>query len=64
MANDPKTIKAGDIWAKLAAIDVSPHVEKRNGLSYLSWAWAWAELMKHYPGAEYEFERCSPRMWG
>jgi len=57
MGNDPKTIKAGDIWSKLAAIDVSPHVEKRNGLSYLSWAWAWAELMKHYPSAEYEFER-------
>ena len=61
MANDPKTIKAADIWSKLAAIDVSPHVEKRNGLSYLSWAWAWAELMKHYPGAEYEFERFDAR---
>ena len=24
-------------------------VEKKNGLSYLSWAWAWGEIKKLYP---------------
>ena len=26
--------------------NVNEHVEKKNGLSYLSWAWAWAEVLK------------------
>lgn len=42
-------------WATLSAIDVSKHVEKKNGLSYLSWAWAWGVLMEHFPQATYEF---------
>ncbi len=33
----------------LSAIDCTAHVEQKNGLSYLSWAWAWAELKKLYP---------------
>ncbi|MGA0128440.1 MAG: DUF1071 domain-containing protein [Burkholderiales bacterium] len=44
-----------EIWSKLSAIDVSHYVEKKNGLSYLSWAWAWGVLMEHYPHAEYSF---------
>lgn len=36
-------------FAELNGVDVSEHVEKKNGLSYLSWAWAWAELKKRYP---------------
>lgn len=43
------------IWKTLSKIDVSKHVEKKNGLSYLSWAWAWGVLMEHYPQAEYSF---------
>ena len=43
------------IWATLSQIDVSRHVEKKNGLSYLSWAWAWGVLMEEYPHAEYSF---------
>jgi len=46
---------AKDIWDKLGKIDVSEHVEKKNNLSYLSWAWAWGTLMKSYPQATYEF---------
>lgn len=38
-----------DPFLILSSIDVSEHIEKKNGLSYLSWAWAWAELMKRYP---------------
>lgn len=45
-----------EIWQKLSAIDVSQHVEKKNGLSYLSWAWAWGVLMEHFPEANYQFE--------
>lgn len=33
----------------LSRIDCSTHVEQKNGLSYLSWAWAWAELKKLFP---------------
>ena len=44
-----------DIWKTLSTIDVSKHVEKKNGLSYLSWAWAWGVLMEHFPNAEYSF---------
>lgn len=35
----------------LSAIDVSSKVDKKGKLSYLSWAWAWAELKKHYPNS-------------
>ena len=36
-------------FTKLAAVDCSGKIEKKNGLSYLSWAWAWGELKKRYP---------------
>ena len=35
--------------------NVNEHVEKKNGLSYLSWAWAWQTLMEHYPDSTYEY---------
>ena len=44
-----------EIWTTLSKIDVSKHVEKKNGLSYLSWAWAWGVLMQQYPQADYSF---------
>lgn len=40
-------------FQKLNAIDVSKHTEKKNGLTYLSWAWAWGELKKVCPNARY-----------
>lgn len=40
-------------FEKLNGIDVSGHIEKKNGLSYLSWAYAWAELKKIHPDANY-----------
>lgn len=45
-----------DIWKTLSKVDVSKHIEKKNGLSYLSWAWAWGVLMEHYPHAQYDFD--------
>jgi len=44
-----------EIWQKLSAIDCSAHVEKKNSMNYLSWAWAWGVLMEYYPQAQYSF---------
>ena len=33
----------------LLTINVNEHTEKKNGLTYLSWAWAWAEVLKVDP---------------
>ena len=41
------------VWKTLSAIDCSEKAEKKNGLTYLSWAWAWGILMEHYPEATY-----------
>lgn len=49
--------KQNDVFKTLNGINVNEHTEKKkNGsteLTYLSWAWAWAEVMKKYPDAEY-----------
>ena len=37
----------------LNGVDVSGHTEKKGNLTYLSWAWAWGELKKHYPMSFY-----------
>lgn len=37
------------VWETLSQIDVSEHTEEKNGLTYLSWAWAWGIVKKHYP---------------
>lgn len=42
-----------DIFNTLNAINVNEHTEKKNGLTYLSWAWAWGEVKKRYPDAFY-----------
>ena len=34
-------------------VNVNEHTEKKNGLTYLSWAWAWAEIKKADPEANY-----------
>ena len=40
-------------FAKLNAVDVSGKTEKKNGLTYLSWAWCWGEVKKLHPDATY-----------
>lgn len=42
------------IFDTLYSINVNKHVEKKNGLSYLSWGYAWAEVKKKYPQATYK----------
>lgn len=41
------------VFEVLNEINVNEHTEKKNGLTYLSWAWAWAEVKKRYPEANY-----------
>ena len=38
----------------LLKINVNDHTEKKNGLTYLSWAWAWAKVLEVDPTANYE----------
>lgn len=40
-----------DVFNTLNGVNVQDHVEKKNGLAYLSWVWAWAEVKKRYPDA-------------
>lgn len=40
-------------FQELYSLDVNQYVEKKNDLSYLSWAYAWAEFKKIYPDATY-----------
>ena len=41
------------IFETLNSINVNEKTEQKNGLTYLSWAWAWAEVKKRYPNANY-----------
>ena len=41
-------------WEVLSRIDVTDKIEKKNGLSYLSWAWAWAVTKRECPDATYK----------
>ena len=40
----------------LLATNVQGRVEKKNGLSYLSWAWAWAEALHADPNASFNVQ--------
>ena len=42
-------------YGEVAAINVNDHVEKKNGLSYLSWAWAIDQLLREDPDASWEY---------
>lgn len=45
------------LFELLAKINVNDKTEKKNGLTYLSWSWAWSEFKKHVPSAKYEIVR-------
>jgi hypothetical protein len=40
----------------LLKTDVNAHTEKKNNLTYLSWAWAWAEALKADPKSTFKVE--------
>jgi len=41
-------------FEQLNNINVQDKIEKKNGLSYLSWAWAWQEIKKRHSSIQYE----------
>jgi hypothetical protein len=43
-------------FEKLSVINVNDKVEKKSGLTYLSWAWAWSETKKICPDATYQIK--------
>ena len=42
-------------FARLASIDLSDRVEKKAGLSYVSWVWAVDRLLREDPNATWEY---------
>lgn len=42
-------------FVTLASINVNDHIEKKNGLSYLSWAWAVDQLLRRDPTANWSY---------
>lgn len=49
-------------YAEIAQINVNSHIEKKNGLSYLSWAWAVDQLLRLDPAANWEYR--APERFG
>jgi len=47
--------------SELLKINVNDHVEKKGNLSYLSWAWAWAEVLKIDPAARWTAHESNDR---
>lgn len=58
MENNKKSV-----FETLNTINVSGKTEKKNGLTYLSWAYAWGELCKVYPTATYKVHERDTQ-WG
>lgn len=56
-----ETKKELTAFEKLCEIDCSGHTEKKNGLTYLSWVWAWKEFKKAHPDATYEVKHWEGR---
>jgi hypothetical protein len=49
-------------YKELRQINVSQHIEKKNGLSYLSWSWAVDQLLQLDDGATWEY--LEPKQFG
>jgi hypothetical protein len=49
-------------YNELRKINVSDHIEKKNGLSYLSWAWAVDTLLQQDPNATWSYSE--PKQFG
>lgn len=45
------------VFETLNNINVNDHTETKEGLTYLTWSWAWAEVLKVYPDATYSILR-------
>ena len=45
------TAKKKSVFETLSVVDVTPYIEKKGGLDYLSWATAWSLLKGIYPNS-------------
>lgn len=45
-----------ELFEKFVQLNVNDKTEKKNDLTYLSWAWAWQETLKICPTATYEIK--------
>lgn len=50
-------MEKSNTFEELKNINVTGYVEQKNGLNYLSWAYAWMKIMETHPNATYEIER-------
>lgn len=48
---------AKTVFTDLFGVNVNDKTDNRNGLTYLSWSWALAEVMKRYPDMTYSIWR-------
>ncbi len=48
--------KEESVFENLFNINVGNHIEQKNGLNYLSWPYAWAEVKKIFPEAQYQIK--------
>ncbi len=46
--------KEKNYFEELNSVNVADKTEKKGKLTYLSWAWAWAELKKRFPDSTYK----------
>jgi hypothetical protein len=44
-------------FEELAAMNVNEHTKSKQGLTYLSWSWAWEVFKRHHPDATYNVWR-------
>jgi len=47
----------------LLKLNVNEHTEKKGNLTYLSWAWAWAEALKADPNAHFQVQMFGDKCW-
>lgn len=57
-----ETLMEPSSFARLRAVNVNEKVEKKNGFSYLSWAYAVDQLLQLDPAANWEYQ--TPIMYG
>lgn len=43
-----------EIFEKLNNINVNEYTEEKDGLTYLTWSYAWSSVKKEYPDTTYE----------
>lgn len=53
-----------ELFKKLTELNVNEHTEQKDGLTYLSWAWAWQKFLEICPDATYEIKKFTNAVTG